>query len=133
MGAEHFYATSNPDTFRNLDSSFDLIINTVSSEMDLNSYLDLLKLDGTMVVVGAPEKPHLVSALSLINGRRALAGSLIGGIKETQEMLDFCGKHNIVCDIETIPIQNINEAFDRVVKSDVRYRFVIDMTSLSTM
>lgn len=130
MGAHHFYATSNPDTFTKLKGSFDLIINTVSAEIDWNQYLNLLQLDGSMVVVGVPEKPTPVNSFALIGGRRSLGGSLIGGIKETQEMLDFCGKHNITCDIELIDIQNVNEAYERVVKSDVRYRFVIDMKSL---
>lgn len=131
MGAHHFYATSDAATFEKLQNSFDLIINTVSVDMDWNQYLNLLKLDGTLVVVGVPEKPTPVGAFSLIAGRRSLAGSLIGGIKETQEMLDFCGKHSITCDIELIPIQKVNEAYERVIKSDVRYRFVIDMASLN--
>jgi uncharacterized zinc-type alcohol dehydrogenase-like protein len=130
LGANHFYATSNPETFEKLKKHFDLIINTVSAEIDWNEYLSLLKLDGSMVVVGAPEKPAQVSSASLIFGRRSLSGSLIGGIKETQEMLDFCGKHNITSDIEIIPIQKVNEAYERILKSDVRYRFVIDMKSL---
>lgn len=130
LGAKDFYATSNPETFSKLKNTFDLIINTVSAEIDWNQYLSLLKIDGTMVVVGIPEKQIPVGAGSLIHGRKNLAGSLIGGIKETQEMLDFCGKHNIVCEIEKIPIQKINEAYERVLKSDVRYRFVIDMESI---
>jgi len=130
LGADHFYATANPETFQKLQNTFDLIINTVSAELDWNQYLSLLKLDGSMVVVGVPEKPTPVSSFSLIMGRRSLGGSLIGGIKETQEMLDFCGKHNITCDIEVIPAQKINEAYERVLKSDVRYRFVIDMATL---
>lgn len=130
MGAKQFYATSEPETFEKLRGNFDLIINTVSAEMDWNAYLNLLKLDGSMVVVGIPEKPAAISSFSLIMGRRSLAGSLIGGIKETQEMLNFCGKHNIVCDIEKISASQINEAYERVVKSDVRYRFVIDMSTL---
>jgi uncharacterized zinc-type alcohol dehydrogenase-like protein len=132
LGADHFYATSNPETFTGLQRAFDLIINTVSAEIDLNAYLNLLKVDGTMVLVGVPEKAAEVAAFPLIMGRRSLAGSAIGGIRETQEMLDFCGRHNITCDIETIPIQKVNEAYDRVVKSDVRYRFVIDMASLKS-
>ncbi len=131
MGAKHFYATSDAETFKKLQGNFDLIINTVSAPMDWNAYLGLLKLDGTMVVVGIPENEVPVGAFSLVMGRRSLAGSLIGGIKETQEMLDFCGKHNISCDIEVIPIQKVNEAYERVIKSDVRYRFVIDMKSLA--
>ncbi|MFA4994317.1 MAG: NAD(P)-dependent alcohol dehydrogenase [Bdellovibrionales bacterium] len=130
LGADHFYATSDPETFKKLKGSFDLIINTVSAEIDWNQYLQLLVVDGSMVLVGVPEKQIPVGAFSLILGRRSLAGSLIGGIRETQEMLDFCGKNNIVCDIELIPIQKANEAYDRVVKSDVRYRFVIDMVTL---
>ncbi|HVW79101.1 MAG TPA: NAD(P)-dependent alcohol dehydrogenase [Alloacidobacterium sp.] len=130
LGADHFYATSDPETFKKLHRHFDLIINTVSAEMDLNQYLELLKVDGSLVVVGIPEKPNEIASFSLILGRRSLAGSAIGGIAETQEMLDFCGKHNITSDIELIPIQKVNEAFERVVKSDVRYRFVIDMASL---
>lgn len=130
MGAQHFYATSDATTFKKLQGHFDLIVCTVSAQIDWNQYLSLLKVDGTMVVVGIPEQPIPVGAFSLVMGRRSLAGSLIGGIKETQEMLDFCGKHNIVCDIEKIPAEKINEAYERVVKSDVRYRFVIDMATL---
>jgi alcohol dehydrogenase (NADP+) len=130
MGAKHFYATADPETFKKLAGSFDLIVCTVSQDIDWNQYLNLLTVDGTMVVVGVPEKQVPVGAFPLIFGRRSLAGSLIGGIKETQEMLDFCGKHKITCDIELIPIQKVNEAYERVVKSDVRYRFVIDMKSL---
>ncbi len=130
MGAAHFYATSDASTFEKLQGKFDLIVNTVSEEIDWNQYLNLLAVDGTMVVVGIPENQVPVGAFSLIGGRRSLAGSLIGGIAETQEMLNFCGKHNIACDIELIPIQKVNEAYERVIKSDVRYRFVIDMKSL---
>ncbi len=130
LGAKHFYATSDKETFKKLKGQFDLIINTVSAELDWNQYLGLLAIDGTMVVVGLPEKAIPLNAFSLIRNRRSLAGSLIGGIKETQEMLDFCGKHNITCDIELIPASKINEAYERVIKSDVRYRFVIDMSTL---
>ncbi|MBN8550822.1 MAG: NAD(P)-dependent alcohol dehydrogenase [Deltaproteobacteria bacterium] len=130
LGAHHFFATSDASTFETLKNHFDLIINTVSADIDWNQYLSLLKLDGSMVVVGVPEKPNAVSAFSIIAGRKNLSGSMIGGIQETQEMLDFCGKHNITCDIEIIPIQKVNEAYERVLKSDVRYRFVIDMASL---
>lgn len=130
LGAKHFYATSDKTTFKKLGGHFDLIINTVSANLDWNQYLGLLKHDGTMVVVGIPEKEVPVNAFSIVMGRRSLAGSLIGGIKETQEMLDFCGKHNITCDIELIPVTKINEAYERVIKSDVRYRFVIDMKTL---
>jgi alcohol dehydrogenase (NADP+) len=131
LGADHFYATSDPETFKKLERNFDLIINTVSGDMDWNQYLSLLKVDGSMVVVGVPEKPNEVASFALILGRRSLAGSAIGGIEETQEMLDFCGKHNVTSDIELIPIQKVNEAYERVLKSDVRYRFVIDMASLN--
>jgi uncharacterized zinc-type alcohol dehydrogenase-like protein len=130
LGADHFYATSDPETFTKLERYFDLIINTVSAEMDWNQYLKLLKVDGAMVVVGIPEKENAVAAASIVMGRRSLAGSAIGGIQETQEMLDFCGKQKIVSDVEVIPIQQVNEAYERVLKSDVRYRFVIDMASL---
>lgn len=130
LGADHFYAASNPETFEKLKDHFDLIINTVSVDIDWNEYLHLVKVDGTMVIIGVPEEPNVVKAHALIRGRKSLAGSLIGGIKETQEMLDFCGEHNITCDIEIIPIQQVNNAYARVVKSDVRYRFVIDMATL---
>jgi uncharacterized zinc-type alcohol dehydrogenase-like protein len=130
LGADHFYATSDDDTFKKLQGSFDLIINTVSMDIDWNKYLNLLKVDGAMVLLGVPAKPVPVGAFSLIMGRRSLAGSLIGGIKETQEMLDFCGKHTITSDIEKIAIDKVNDAYERVLKSDVRYRFVIDMATL---
>jgi uncharacterized zinc-type alcohol dehydrogenase-like protein len=130
MGADHFYATSDEKTFEKLAGKFDLIVNTVSANIDWNKYLGLLALDGAMVVVGIPEEQVPVGAGVLICKRRSHSGSLIGGIKETQEMLDFCGKHNIVCEIELIPVQKVNEAYERVVKSDVRYRFVIDMKTL---
>ncbi len=130
MGAKTFFSTAKPATFEMLNGHFDLIINTVSAEIDWNAYLRLLKRDGTMVVLGIPERAIPVHAFSLIMGRKKLAGSVIGGIKETQEMLDFCGKHNITCDIELIGGDKINEAYERVVKSDVRYRFVIDIKTL---
>jgi alcohol dehydrogenase (NADP+) len=131
MGADHFFATSDPKTFEKLKGSFDIIINTVSVELDVNSYLNLLRLDGAMVIVGLPEKELSFGASSLTNARRRLAGSVIGGIHETQEMLEFCEKHKIYCDVELTPIQKVNEAYQRVVNSDVRYRFVIDMKSLT--
>jgi alcohol dehydrogenase (NADP+) len=130
MGADHFFATSDPKTFEKLKGNFDIIINTVSVELDMNNFLNLLRLDGTMVIVGLPEKELSFAAFSLTNARRRLAGSVIGGIQETQEMLEFCNKHNIYCDIELTPIQKVNEAYQRVVNSDVKYRFVIDMKSL---
>ncbi|MDE1770298.1 MAG: NAD(P)-dependent alcohol dehydrogenase [Thaumarchaeota archaeon] len=130
MGADHFYATSDHETFEKLQGYFDVIISTVSSDFDLNQFLNLLTLDGTMVQVGLPEKETTMSFASLIGNRRSLAGSLIGGIKETQEMLNFCSKNDIASDIEIIPIQQVGEAYKRILNSDVRYRFVIDMKSL---
>jgi len=130
LGADHFYATSDPETFTKLAGTFDLIINTVSAKIDWKQDLDLLNVDGTMVVVGLPESDIPVAAFSLTAGRRSLAGSQIGGIRETQEMLDFCSEHGIACDVEVVPIQKVNEAYERVLKSDVRYRFVIDMATL---
>ena len=129
MGADNFYATSDPNTFKKLRGYFNLIINTVSVESDSNRNLKLLAVDGTMVVVGLPEKETQIGAFSLVSARRSIAGSAIGGIQETQGMLDFCSTHNIACEIELIPIQKVNEAYERVVKSDVRYRFVIDITN----
>jgi len=130
LGADHFHASADPETFIKLRSRFDLIINTVSAGIDWNQYLSLVKVDGTMVILGVPETPVPVNAFSLIPTRRSLSGSMIGGIKETQEMLDFCGRHNIVSDIEVTSIQRVNEAYERVIHSDVRYRFVIDMATL---
>ena len=131
LGADHYYATSDAETFTKLAGTFDLLIMTVGIALDWNAYLSLLKVDGSMVVVGAPEHPVPVHAFSLIPGRRSLSGSMIGSIKETQEMLDFCGKHNIASEIEVINIDQVNEAYERVLKSDVRYRFVIDIASLA--
>ncbi|WFU10955.1 NAD(P)-dependent alcohol dehydrogenase [Rhizobium sp. CB3090] len=131
LGADHYYATSDAETFKTLAGMFDLLIMTVGIAVDWNAYLSLLKVDGSMVVVGAPEHPVPVHAFSLIPGRRSLSGSMIGSIKETQEMLDFCGKHNIASEIEVINIDQVNEAYERVLKSDVRYRFVIDIASLA--
>lgn len=131
LGADNFYATSDPQTFNKLKRNFDLIINTISIEIDWDQYLNLLALDGTMVLVGVPEKKSPLGFAALGDGRRSIAGSSIGGIKETQEMLNFCSKHNISSDIECIPIQQVNKAYQRVVNSDVRYRFVIDNKSIS--
>ncbi|SNS35007.1 MULTISPECIES: NAD(P)-dependent alcohol dehydrogenase [unclassified Azospirillum] len=127
FGADHYYATRDPETFQKLANSFDLIICTVSSDIDWNAYLRLLKVDGTLCLLGVPEKAVPVHAFSLIPTRRNLAGSMIGSIKETQEMLDFCGAHNITADIEKIEMKDVNDAYERVLKSDVRYRFVIDV------
>ena len=130
LGADEVIISKNADAMAKHAGSFDLIVDTVSADHDLNAYLALLKLDATLVLVGAPPSPQPVSAFSLLMPRRSLAGSLIGGIAETQEMLDFCGKHNIACDIELIKMQQINEAYERMLRSDVKYRFVIDMASL---
>ncbi|MGB0120776.1 MAG: NAD(P)-dependent alcohol dehydrogenase [Solirubrobacterales bacterium] len=126
LGAEHYHATSDRETFKQLRSSFDLIINTVSAGIDPNEFLNLLAVDGTMVNVGAPPEPLPVSVFSLLLKRRSFAGSAIGGIRETQEMLDFCAEHGIGAEIETISSDQINDAWERVLASDVRYRFVID-------
>jgi uncharacterized zinc-type alcohol dehydrogenase-like protein len=131
LGADHYHATGDPDTFETLAGSFDLIINTVSARIDLDAYLALLALDGTLVNVGAPAEPLSLSVFSLIMGRRSFAGSLIGGIRETQEMLDFCAAHHLGAEIEVIPADKINDAYERVLASDVRYRFVIDTSTLS--
>ena len=130
LGAHHFELTTKPENMKKLAHSFDLIIDTVSAEHDYNSYLSLLKTNGTMVLLGVPPEALPVHAGSLIFGRRSLVGSLVGGIKETQEMLDYCAEHNIVSDIEMINIDQINEAYERTLKGDVHYRFVIDMKSL---
>jgi len=130
LGAHEVILSKNPDEMRKHLDSFDFILDTVSAQHDLNAYLELLKRDGTMTVVGASPVPMPISVFNLIMRRRNLAGSLIGGLRETQEMLDFCGEHGITCDIEMIPIQQINQAYDRLLKSDVKYRFVIDMASL---
>ncbi|KAL1714986.1 chaperonin 10-like protein [Schizophyllum commune] len=130
LGADKYYATSDADTFSTLKGHFDLIVNTVSANLDLDQYMSLLRRNGSIVEVGIPEHPMSLHAFSVVAGRRSLAGSCIGGIKETQEMLDFCAEHGITAEIETIPASYINEAWDRVVKSDVRFRFVIDISTL---
>ena len=130
LGAHEVIVTSNEQAMAAAADSLDLILNTVGAPHDYNAYLNLLRLDGTMVLVGIPEKPQNVAAFSLVRKRRHLAGSLIGGIAETQEMLNFCAQHKIVADVEVIPIQKVNEAYERMLRSDVKYRFVIDMASL---
>jgi len=130
LGADEVVISRNPDELQKHAGSFNFILDAVSADHDINSYLPLLKRDGSVVLVGAPEKPFPVSSFNLIFGRHSLSGSAIGGIRETQEMLDFCGEHGITADIEKIRIQQINEAYDRLLKQDVKYRFVIDMASL---
>ena len=130
LGAHHFELTTNPENMTKMAGSFNLIIDTVSATHDYNAYLALLKTDGVMVLLGVPPEAMPVHAGSLIMGRKSLVGSLVGGIKETQEMLDYCAAHNIVSDIEMINIDQINEAYERTLKGDVHYRFVIDMKSL---
>lgn len=130
LGADHFIISQDRRAMKGLASSLDLIIDTVSAPHDYNDFLSLLHRDGTMVIVGIPTTPGGVAAFSLVQKRRNLAGSMIGGIGETQEMLDYCGKHNIMSDVEVIPMQQINTAYQRMLKSDVKYRFVIDMSSL---
>ncbi len=131
FGAQHYAATSDPATFTELANSFDLIINTVSAFIDLGQYLRLLRLDGTFVSVGAPPEPLAVQVFTLFDNRRSFAGSSIGGIRETQEMLDFCAEHGIAPEVELIAASEINEAYERVLRSDVRYRFVIDIATLA--
>ncbi len=130
LGAKDFALTSQPETFTRLQRSFDFILDTVSAPHNYNDYVNLLKTDGTMILVGAPDKPTPLEPFPLILHRRRIAGSVIGGIRETQEMLNFCAEHGIESDIELIPIQQVNEAYERVLKGDVRYRFVIDLASL---
>ena len=130
LGADEVVISKNAPELLKHAGTFDFIIDTVSADHDLNPYIELLKLDGTLALVGAPSKPVPINAFNLLFRRRRLAGSIIGGIRETQEMLDFCAEHAITADIEMIPIQKVNEAYERLLKSDVKYRFVIDMASL---
>src|SRR5213595_3459288 len=132
LGADEVVLSRNADEMQRHAGTFDFIIDTVSADHDINAYLNLLGLDGNLTLVGAPAEPLDVPAFTLIMGRRKLAGSAIGGIAETQEMLDFCGEHNIAADVEVIPIQKVNEAYERLLKSDVKYRFSIDMGSLKS-
>ena len=131
FGADHYRATSDPATFAELADSFDLIVNTVSAGIDLDAYFRLLRLDGTLVNVGAPPEPLPVSVFTLFGNRRSFAGSSIGGLPETQEMLDFCAEHGVVPETELISAEQIDEAWDRVLRSDVRYRFVIDTATMT--
>ncbi|MEV4937852.1 NAD(P)-dependent alcohol dehydrogenase [Streptomyces zaomyceticus] len=130
LGADHYYATSDPATFTELAGTFDLVVSTVSAPLDFNAYLGLVRTGGALVNVGAPEEPVSLSLFSLIGGRKTLAGSMIGGIAETQEMLDFCAAHGLGAEIEVISGEQINEAYERVLASDVRYRFVIDASTI---
>jgi uncharacterized zinc-type alcohol dehydrogenase-like protein len=130
LGADHYYATSDPKTFEELSGTFDLIVSTVSAPLDFNAYLALLKPEGTLANVGAPEEPISLNLFSVIGGGKSLAGSMIGGIPETQEMLDFCAEHGLGAEIELIRGDQINEAYERVLGSDVRYRFVIDTATI---
>jgi uncharacterized zinc-type alcohol dehydrogenase-like protein len=130
LGADEVVLSKDPEAMKAHTGTFDFILDTVSADHDINAYLSLLKLDGTMVLVGLPPNPPVVEPVRLIQGRHSLSGSMIGGVRETQEMLDYCAEHGIAADVEVIPIQKINEAFDRTVKGDVKYRFVIDMSSL---
>jgi len=130
MGAQHFVSTQDPEVFKKHAGQFDLIVNTVSADINMGDYFGLLKTDGTLVVVGIPDKPLTIHPFPLVMKRRSYSGSLIGSIKETQEMLDFCAKHDITPDIETVAPAEVNQAYERVLKSDVRYRFVIDLAKL---
>jgi len=130
LGADDVIISRNAEEMQKHSGTFDFILDTIAVDHDINAYINMLGRDGNITLVGAPEKPLAVSAFSLLFGRRSLSGSIIGGIAETQEMLDFCGKHDITADVEVIPIQKVNEAYERLVKSDVKYRFTIDMASL---
>ncbi|PKN11495.1 MAG: hydroxyacid dehydrogenase [Deltaproteobacteria bacterium HGW-Deltaproteobacteria-4] len=132
LGAHDVIISKNQEEMKAQAGSFDFILDTIAADHDINAYLGMLGLDGELTLVGAPETPLQVSAFALLFGRKHLSGSLIGGIKETQEMLDFCGAHNITADVEIIPIQKVNEAYERLIKSDVKYRFSIDMASLKS-
>jgi uncharacterized zinc-type alcohol dehydrogenase-like protein len=129
MGADQFIVTKDAKDLRHLHKKFDLILNTISADIELDPYLQLLKLDGTLVVIGLPGKPYQVNVGTLLDQRRSVAGSMIGGIAQLQEMLNFCGKHQITSDVEVIKADYINKAYDRTVQSDVKYRFVIDAKS----
>jgi uncharacterized zinc-type alcohol dehydrogenase-like protein len=132
LGADEVVVSRHADEMQKHAGSFDFILDAVSADHDVNAYLQLLRRDGNLTLVGAPAKPLAVAAFGLLFGRRSLSGSLIGGIPETQEMLDFCGAHHITADVEVIPIQKVNEAYERLLKSDVKYRFSIDMASLKS-
>jgi uncharacterized zinc-type alcohol dehydrogenase-like protein len=130
LGADEVVVTKNADAMAKHAGSFDMILDTISADHDMNALIGMLKLDAALVLVGAPARPQAVSVFGLLMPRRSIAGSLIGGIPQTQEMLDFCGKHDLACEIELIRVQQINEAYERMLRSDVKYRFVIDTASL---
>jgi uncharacterized zinc-type alcohol dehydrogenase-like protein len=132
LGADEVIISSHPDEMQHHAGTFNFILDTIAADHDINAYINMLGRDGNITLVGAPETPLQVSAFALLFGRKSLSGSIIGGIAETQEMLDFCGQHNITADVEVIPIQKVNEAYERLLKSDVKYRFSIDMASLKT-
>jgi uncharacterized zinc-type alcohol dehydrogenase-like protein len=132
LGAHEVVVSRDADEMKKRAGSLDFILDTIAADHDVNAYLSLLGLGGDLTLVGAPEKPLQVSAFALLFGRRSLSGSMIGGLAETQEMLDFCGAHNITADVEVIPIQKVNDAYERLIKSDVKYRFSIDMASLKS-
>ena len=132
LGAHEVIISTNPEEMQKHAGSFDFILDTISADHDINAYINMLGFEGNITLVGAPEKPLAVAAFALIFGRKSISGSLIGGIKETQDMLYFCGEHNITADVEVIPIQQVNEAYERMVKSDVKYRFSIDIASLKS-
>jgi uncharacterized zinc-type alcohol dehydrogenase-like protein len=132
LGADEAIISTNAEEMQRHAGSFDFILDTIAAHHDINAYINMLGRDGNLTLVGAPEKPLAVSAFALLFGRRSLFGSIIGGIAETQEMLDFCGKHNITAAVEVIPLQKVNEAYERLIKSDVKYRFSIDMASLKS-
>jgi uncharacterized zinc-type alcohol dehydrogenase-like protein len=133
LGAAGFGCTSDPATFKRLAGRFDLILDTISAPHDYNQYLGMVRRDGAMVLLGVPPQPVPVAAMALLSGRKTLAGSLIGGIQETQEMLDFCAEHNVTADIELIPVQDVNRAYERMLKGDVRYRFVLDLKKFANI
>jgi len=132
LGAHEVIISTDADDMQKHAGTFHFILDTISAEHDINAYIGMLGLDGNITLVGAPDKPLPVSAFALLFGRKSISGSLIGGIRETQEMLDFCGEHNITADVEVIPIQQVNEAYERMVRSDVKYRFSIDMATLKS-
>lgn len=133
LGAHEVIISTNADDMKQHAGTFHFVLDTIAADHDINAYINMLGRDGTITLVGAPETPLQLSAFALLFGRKSISGSLIGGIKETQEMLDFCGEHNITADVEVIPIQKVNEAYERLAKSDVKYRFSIDMASLKAV